>query len=162
MNAQLSNTQAITDAIHRDFGMITDVDAMIANGIDVSASAKAWIFLTKKKQLICYIDAASRLTLGDVRKMVSHIGLKPELFVPPKGRPNYFDELAEHEFRKVFPGRRSTGESDLAYYRTLAPYRPALVIVSEVKDGVIHQYDRDARGGWRPGVKFSYRRIKTS
>jgi hypothetical protein len=90
------------------------------------------------------------------------MGLKVEMYMPPKGRPNYFDEIGRVKFGEVFPGRNTVLESDILFYRTLAPYSPALLLISEVKDGHIYQADSDARSGWRVGAKFAYRRIKTS
>jgi hypothetical protein len=48
----------------------------------------------------------------------------------------------------------------LHFYKTLAPYNPALVLISEVKNGEIYQFDSDAYGNWRVGARFSYRRIR--
>lgn len=162
MNAQKMETMALEQAAKSGFGMILDVDTVIAHEIDVSNTGTASVFLTKKKQLLCYIHAQSHLTLGDIRKIIARMGLKAELYLPPKGHPHYFDDIGVAKFREVFPGRTPAGEHDLAYYRTLAPYNPALVMIAEVSNGVIMQHDRDARTGWRPSVKFAYRRIKTS
>ena len=153
---------ALEQAAKEHFGMIFDVGTVIARNIDVGRAAKATVFLTSKKQLMCYIHGPTRLLLGDVKKIVSRVGLKPELFMPPKGQSHYFDDVALEKFRNVFPGRSKPNESDLAFYRTLAPYSPALVLISEVKNGVIYCADSDARSGWRPITKFAYRRIKTS
>ena len=90
------------------------------------------------------------------------MGLKAELYVPPKGQPNYFDDIGRERVRAVFPGKTVITETDLIYYRTLAPYNPALVQIHEVIDGEIRQFDTDAHGQWRTAVKFAYRRIKTS
>ena len=70
--------------------------------------------------------------------------------------------IATRKFQEVFPGRRTVSEDDIAFYKTLVPYSPALVLIREVKTGTIYQYDSDASGGWRPHAKFSYRRIATS
>lgn len=144
------------------FGMVVEIDKVIAHEIDVSRAAKASVYLTKKKQLLCYVHGHSRLLLSDVRKIISRMGLKAELYIPPKGQLNYFDDIGRDKFREVFPGRGHISDQDIAYYRTLAPYNPALILVSEVRDGVIYQYDADARSDWRPATKFAYRRIKTS
>lgn len=144
------------------FGVGVDVDKVIARGIDVGQSARATVFLSKKKQLYCYVYGPTRLLLSDVKKIMSRIGLKVELYLPPKGQPHYFDEIGRAKFKIVFPGRKDVTEEDLVFYRTLAPYTPALALIEEVSGGVIHQADHDARGGWRPAVKFTYRRIKTS
>ncbi len=162
MNAQKMEAMALEQAAKSGFGMTLDVDTVIAHEIEVSNTATASVFLTKKKQLLCYVHAHSHLTLADIQKIVARMGLKAELYMPPKGRPHYFDEIGMAKFREVFPGRHPVNDRDIAYYRTLAPYNPALVLIAEVRDGVILQHDRDARTGWRPSVKFAYRRIKTS
>ena len=144
------------------FGFDTDVQSIILPRADISRTATATVFLTKKKQLVAYIEARSPMTLGDVRKLVLRMGMRAEMFFPPKGQPNYFDDIATEKFRNVFPGMRVVSSDDLIYYRTLAPYNPALVLISEVKNGEIYQFDVDARGGWRVGARFHYRRIRTS
>ena len=148
--------------IKERFGVTVDVDKAIARDIDVGQSAKATVLLSKKKQLYCYVYGPTKLLLSDVKKIMARIGLKVEMYVPPKGRPKYFDEIGREKFKEVFPGRKDVHDTDLIFYRTLAPYVPALALIEEVKDGVLYQADTDARGGWRPGTKFTYRRIKTS
>lgn len=144
------------------FGLTVEPGKIIAHEIDVARAVKATVFLSKKKQLYCYIHGTSKLLLGDVQKIASRMGLKVEMYVPPRGQPHYFDDIGREKFRDVFPGRSRITDSDIRFYKTLAPYNPALLIVSEVKNGEIHQFDSDARTGWRVAAKFAYRRIKTS
>lgn len=162
MTNELYDDVALERTLADKFGIHTEVDTVIARRISVGSGATATLFLSGKKQLYCYIDGPSRLVLSDIKKIVSRVGLKAELYVPPKGRPNYFDEIARQKFSTVFPGRKDVGEQDLVFYRTLAPYCPALILVREVKNGVVYCADTDAVSGWRPSVKFAYRRIKTS
>ncbi len=144
------------------FGMDFAISQVIVRDVDVSRTATATVFLTKKKQLMVYIKGNSRLLLSDIKKIVARMGLKAELYVPPKGQPDYFDVIGREKFREVFPGRGHITPEDIIFYRTLAPYNPALVLISEVKNGEIYKYDSDTRGGWRVAAKFAYRRIKTS
>lgn len=153
---------AIEQIAKKQFGLTMDIDKVIARQIPVSRTAVATVFLTKKKQLFAYISAQSNLTLGDIKKILVRMGLKPELFVPPKGQPNYFDDIGRQHVRAVFPGKSHIVPSDLTYYRTLASYNPALVQINEVPDGEIRQFDTDTHGNWRVAAKFAYRRIKTS
>lgn len=153
---------AVEKLCKEKFGVALEVDKVIARRIEVGQSAYATVFLSSKKQLYCYIDGPARLVLSDIKKIASRIGVHPEVFFPPKGRPNYFDEIGRKKFLDVFPGRKDIHAEDLQFYRTLAPYCPALILVNEIKNGVINCADSDARGGWRPAVKFTYRRIKTS
>jgi hypothetical protein len=153
---------ALEQIAKRQFGLNLEVNKVIVRQVPVSRTATATVFLSGKKQLFAYISAQSNLTLGDVRKILTRMGLKPELYVPPKGRPNYFDEIGREHFRAIFPGRGHITPNDLIYYRTLAPYNPALVQIREIPDAEIRQYDQDSHGGWRVAAKFAYRRIKTS
>jgi hypothetical protein len=145
-----------------NFGMAVEIDKVVAHEVDVARAVKATVFLTKKKQLVCYIHGHTKLLLSDIKKIIVRMGLRVETYMPPKGQPTYFDDIGREKFREVFPGRGNISDQDIAFYRTLAPYNPALVLISEVRDGVIYQYDSDSRTGWRPAVKFAYRRIKTS
>lgn len=162
MNDQLYDDVALERQIKEKFGVTAEVDSVIARRIPVGRSVEATLFLSSKKQLYLYVDGEARLFLSDIKKIVSRVGLHADLYMPPKGRPNYFDEVGTAKFEEIFPGRKVVNEQDIAFYKTLAPYSPALVLIREVKNGIIYQYDSDATGGWRPHAKFSYRRIMTS
>lgn len=162
MEIDLYDERTLEKVAKEQFGFSIEVDKIIVNKVEVSRTAEATVFLTKKKQLLVYISAQSRLVLGDMQKIVSRMGLKAELYLPPKGIPDYFDEVGRTQFRNVFPGREQISDDDIRFYRTLAPYNPALVLVAEVKNGEIYRYDSDSHSGWRLESKFAYRRIRTS
>lgn len=162
MNDSVYDDLALEKLVHSQFGMVVDVDAVIARHIPVGRTAEATLFLTKKKQLLLYVTSHSKLLLTDIQKIVSRVGLKAETYMPPKGRPQYFDEIGMQKFREIFPGRGNISQQDIAFYRTLTPYSPALVLISEVKEGIVYQFDSDSRDNWRQHTKFAYRRIKTS
>lgn len=162
MNEQMYDDVALERQVKAVFGVGVEIDSVVARHIPVGRSAEATLFLTKKKQLFLYVNGQAKLLLSDVKKIVSHVGLIAHSYTPPKGRPRYFNEVGERKFQEVFPGRKVVSDSDIAFYRTLAPYNPALILIQEVKTGIINQYDSDATGGWRPHAKFSYRRIMTS
>ena len=162
MRESLYDELALERSIKQVFGIELDVRQAVAAHVRVSHVADATVFLTSKKQLYVYITAQSKLLLGDVKKIVNKMGLKAEIYVPPKGRPHYFDEVGTAKFHEVFPGRSHVSEEDIIFYRTLTPYNPALILVSEVTDGHIYQFDTDSSTSWRVAAKFAYRRIKTS
>jgi hypothetical protein len=162
MNDDIYDDLALERIAKERFGLHIDIDKVIVRQIPVSHTAEATLFLTTKKQLFVYITAHSKLVLGDAKKIVTRMGLKAELYLPPKGEINYFDEIARKKFRAVFPGRGHITDQDLVFYRTLAPYNPALVQIQEIPGGEIKQFDTDASSGWRVAAKFAYRRIKTS
>ena len=162
MSEEIYDDIALEQAVKQRFGLAIDVDKVIVRQLPISHTGEATIFLTTKKQLFVYIDARSKLVLGDVKKIVTRMGLKAELFLPPRGEINYFEEIGKQKFREVFPGRSHITNQDLIFYRTLAPYNPALVQINEVLNGEIKQFDTDSSSGWRVVTRFAYRRIKTS
>ncbi len=162
MNDQLYDDVALERQMKESFGVVTEIDSVIARHIPVGRSVDATLFLTNKKQLYLYVNGEAPLLLSDVKKIVNRVGLQAEMYLPPKGRPQYFNEIGTEKFEEIFPGRKVVNEEDVAFYKTLAPYSPALILIREVKNGIIYQYDSDATGGWRPHTKFSYRRIMTS
>lgn len=162
MNGEIYDDIALEHLAKSKFGFALEIDHVIVRNIPVSRVATATLFLTKKKQLLLYVQANARLLLKDVKTIVSRMGLVAELYVPPKGLPNYFDEVGAEKYKNVFPGIHAPTQQDLIYYRTLAPYNPALVQISEVKHGEVKQFDPDSTGSWRVAAHFAYRRIKTS
>lgn len=162
MDEQIYDDMALERTCKQLFGFNAEVSKVIVRNVDVSPTCTATVFLTKKKQLLAFVRGQSKLTLGDVKKIISRMGLRAELFVPPKGQPDYFNRIGRDHFIDVFPGRSQVSDQDLIFYRTLAPYNPALVLISEVKDGQIRQFDSDSSDNWRTAAKFTYRRIKTS
>lgn len=162
MQPALYDEVALERLFKERFGFTADIDTVILSRADVSRTATATVVLTKKKQLLAYIEARSPLLLADIKKIISRMGLKAEMYLPPRGRPQYFDDVGRVKFAEVFPGRTQVTSEDLVFYRTLAPYNPALVLITEVKNGEIYQFDADARGQWRVGARFHYRRIRTS
>lgn len=162
MSDDIYDDLTLERAVKDKFGLKVDIDKVIVRQIPVSHTGEATVFLTTKKQLFVYVTARSKLVLGDVKKIVTRMGLRGELFLPPKGEINYFDEIGREKFREVFPGRGHITSQDLIFYRTLAPYNPALVQINEVIDGEIKQFDTDSSSGWRTVTRFAYRRIKTS
>lgn len=152
---------ALEGVTREKFGLHTDIKQLLLCDVPVSHTSTASVFLTKNKQLYVYINGQARLSLGDIRKIITRMGLVAELFLPPRGEVDYFSEYAREKFKEVYPGRSHASDADLAYYKTLTPYRPALVQIKEVKEGVIRQFDTDSSQGWRPAKAFSYKRIKT-
>lgn len=162
MSDEIYDDLALERIAKEHFGVDIDISQVIVRQVAVSRTTTATVFLTKKKQLFVYVTGHSKLLLNDIKKIVARMGLRAELYFPPKGHPDYFDVIGREKFRAVFPGRGHISEQDLIFYRTLAPYHPALVLISEVKTGEIYQYDSDSRGDWRVAARFAYRRIKTS
>ena len=160
MNTTTYDVLALEEIVKEKFDFSVEIQSIILPMSDVGRTAAASVFLTSKNHLAVYVEVSSAATLADIKKIVRRMGLKVEEFLPPKGQPNYFDDIGRERFQSVFPGMKIISNGDLLYYRTLAPYNPALGIISEVKNGEIYQFDPDARGGWRVGARFRYKRIQ--
>lgn len=162
MMDQMFDEISLERRIYALFKLDVKIKAVIANNIPTSRSANATVFLTTSNLLFCFIDSKMHLTLGDVRKMITRMNLTIEKVLAPDADVDYFDNIAREKFNATFPDRNNVSDSDLTFYRTLAPYCPALVQISSITGNVIRQYDSSAVGNWRPSVRFSYRRMRTS
>ncbi len=162
MRDRMYDELALERAIKAHFGVDVDINHVIVFRVPVSRTASATLFLTTKKQLMLYMSGQSKLLLGDVEKLIARMGLKAETYFPPKNQPDYFNKIGRDKFYEVFPGRKNIIDDDLRFYKLLALYNPALVLISEVKNGNVYQFDSDATSNWRVVTKFAYRRIKTS
>lgn len=160
MNDAIYDDLAIEGSIRDQFSLQLDIKHVIVRGIPTSRTTRASVFLTTKNKLFTFIDGQEPLTLGDVTKMVKRMGLTAKEYMPPRRDEDYFDRIARAHFRRVYPGHHNPTASDLRYYRSLAPYNPALAEVEEITAGVIYQFDAQDSSNWRTAAKFSYRRIK--
>lgn len=138
------------------FGVEMSIERIIANTISVSRTAKATVFTNAHKELYVFIASPMHLTYADMRKMVLHMNLVPVDALPPAGQSDYFEQYGETRFQEVFPGRSSVSPADIRYYKTLAPYNPALWRIDEVRDGEIYEWDPDSSTSWRLAVKYFY------
>lgn len=155
----MSDKMAIEQIAKERFGVDLEIKNMIAADFPISHTGSASVFMTNKNSVYVYIFAKSSLALADIQKIVLRIGLRANKFLPPKNRPDYFDEIGATKFRKTYPARKVVSKEDLKFYRTLAPYNPALVEVKEIINGEIKQFDTDSISGWRVIEKYSYRKI---
>lgn len=160
MNNDIYDDAKLEEMTRERFGVAVDIEKVYARNIPAGRSATASVFLTTKNKLYVLVSGSAPLTLGDVRKIILRMGLKAEAYCSPKGRANYFDEIAVEKFKSVYPGRHDITESDLRFYRLMAPYNPGLVSVSEITYAIINEFDPNAETGWRPSVKAQYRQIK--
>lgn len=159
MELSLNQILTIENQITEAFGLHLELTEVIAYQIAVSRSAVMTVFLTPDEKLYALINVKNRAVLADIKKMLSLAGLVAERFIPPASRPDYFYQIGLEQFQQVYPGRQLVSEQDLAFYKTLAPYNPALVQIKQVKNGRIKTFDADIKGNWRVYCKFYYNKI---
>lgn len=159
MQPSVVDQQYLLSQIKLEFGCDLEIAKIIAHQIAVSRSAVMTVFLTSDDKLYALVNVKNRAVLADIKKMLSLAGLLPEKFLPPAGKPDYFYQVGLEQFQQVYPGRQLVSEQDLAFYKTLAPYNPALVQIKQVKHGRINTFDADVKGNWRVYCKFYYNKI---
>lgn len=136
--------------IKAQFGLDLDMKKTLLSHAPVGPSATATLFASAKNKLYLYVSAQSKLTLGDIKKIVANMGLKAQLYLPPKQHPHYFDDVGTAKFKEVFPGRKNINMADIRFYKTLAPYNPALVLIDKINNGdSVYCYDSDSNTKWR-------------
>lgn len=161
MTEEVYNDTAIEKAANKQFHKKLDIKHVIVRNIPTSRTSQATLFLTANNQLFLYITAEASMILDDVRKITHRMGLEADEFCPPGGDRGYFDAVGTEKFKSAFPGRSVASESDIRFYKLLAPYNPALVKIAAIKTGEIKQFDLDS-GQWRHSARYSYRKVKPS
>ena len=159
MKLSLNQILAVENQIADEFAVQLELAEVIAYEIAVSRSAVMTVFLASDDNLYALINVKNRAVLADIIKMLSLSGLVAERFFPPYDNQNYFHEIGVEQYKQVYPGRQLVSEQDLAFYKTLAPYNPALVQIKQVKNGRIKTFDADVKGNWRVYCKFYYNKI---
>jgi hypothetical protein len=157
-NQPILDDNLLEMAIIRDFDIRIEIKHVVVRNIPTSRTTNATVFVTSKGLLYAYINGQASLQLGDVARQVKRMGLTASSYVPPKRDKEYFERVARAKYNSVFPGRKLVKDDDLRFYRQLVHYQPALVLISEIPEGVIKQFDSNATTQWRPAAKFSYRR----
>jgi hypothetical protein len=160
MNDEAYADAELERAIRAQFGVDIDIWEMLLRHVPAGPALWATVFRAGESDIYVYLDGTITMTLGDVKKVLRHMGLKPDKFLPPRGELEYFLSHATERYKNMFPGVRILPPSSAEYYKSLVPYSPALVLVQEVVDGRIKQYDRDSAGDWRPAINFVMKKVR--
>lgn len=158
MNDAILDDLAIEKSCKEQFGVALDVAEVIVRAVPAGVATRATVFVTTNRQVYAYIVSQSGLVLDDVRKIIHRMQLEAHAFVPPHGEPEYFDRIGRAKFKAMFPGKPILGEDDLRYYKNLAPYNPALVLLGKVK-GEIRGFEVESKT-WRKVKDYAYSKIK--
>lgn len=160
MNDALLDDLAIEKTCKDHFDRTIDIAEVVVRGLPAGVATRATLFVTTKGQVFLLVVSQSSLVLDDVRKIVHRMQCEAEVFVPPHGEADYFDRIGRAKFKAMFPGKPILGEDDLRYYKNLAPYNPALVLLSRVK-GEVRGFEVESKT-WRKAKDYAYSKIKTS
>lgn len=159
MNEEMLGDIAIEKSCKERFGVDFDIAQVIVRGVQTGTASQGSIFKTTNGQVWLYVTSQSPLLLDDVLKIVSRMNLEAEVFLPPNAETDYFTRIGSTKYKALFPGKHITSEDDLAYYKKLAPYNPALVRLGRIK-GEIRAYNPQSKA-WHKVKDYNYSKIKT-
>lgn len=158
MNTDLYDNTAIERTCESAFGVRLTVLEVVARKLPTGFASTATVFKTANPAaLYVMISSQTSVVLADVQKMVRSMNADADEYLPPHGDADYFSRIATQKFKSMFPGKHITSPDDLRYYRTLAPYNPALVRLSKVK-GDIRAFHYESKS-WRKVKDYAYSKI---
>ncbi|MGD8373919.1 MAG: hypothetical protein PVI21_03620 [Candidatus Woesebacteria bacterium] len=140
------------------FGVNVDIKHMVIADVSTGKSSFTSVFEASDHTIYALCTSNENLTLADVRKIIHGMGMEADAYLPPMGSRNYFEDYGRRAFAMAYPARKIGSEKELAYYKTMAPYSPALVRISKI-NGEIREY-LAALQRWQKAMGYSYRRIK--
>lgn len=140
------------------FNVEIKVENILLNSAFTGNSSYTSVFKNDRNEIfaLCLCDGA--LTLADVNGIIKKMGMKPERVYPPGGDEQYFVYYAKKTYESVFPGRKCLAEQDAVFYKSFAPYSPALIRIKEIS-GEIKHFDT-SWNKWTSAINFSYYRVK--
>ncbi|PLS80645.1 hypothetical protein CYG49_04585, partial [Candidatus Saccharibacteria bacterium] len=158
MTDEIYNDTTLERIAADEFRKNLQIKQVIVRDVPTGRTSNATLFLTSKNRMYLFVRAEAPMILDDVRKITHRMGLEAGEFIAPFGDREYFSEVAKARFKAVFPGRAVVNEDDIRFYKMLAPYNPALVLITAIKLGEIRQFDPDS-GQWRVIARYSYRHV---
>jgi len=148
-----------TEKICRDcFGVDLKIKNLILDEVSTSRNSYTTVFKADHNVIYALCVSDNPLVLADVKSIIRLMGMKAEFFLPPNADKDYFLNFGHGAFLDVYPARKAGSDQEIHYYKTLAPYSPALVRISKV-NGEIRRYDKIWQE-WQSAIKFSYLRMQ--
>ena len=98
MNDNIVDEVKLEKQIKHAFGIDLEIKQFITHNMPVSSDGIGSIFITPKHQLFLYMTFHSKVKLGDVSKVVKKLNLLVERYLPPRGKNDYFNEIAREKF----------------------------------------------------------------
>ncbi len=147
------------ERICRDYFCVNlKINKILLNNAPTGNKSYSTVFQDDKNDIFTLCKSDSVLTFADVKNIIKQMGMKPEEYFSPNADEDYFNNYAKMSFQAVFPGRKFLLEQDTNFYKSFAPYSPALVKIAKV-EGEIRHFDLDWNK-WISAADFSYYRVK--
>ena len=146
--------------VQEQFHLHLPVDELLFDDIETGARSYAVLFRSGRHLYALCIDDDMRQTLGDVKSMMRHMGVKPLKVLPPHADPDYFTREARQSFSVTYPAIKAVDIEALRFYQDSTIYAPGLVRIAEIS-GAIKRYVPTAPH-WQTAFDYSFRKIQVS
>lgn len=158
INMDISRVSQIEKICRDHFRIGLRIVKVALDDVPTSKGSHTTIFQTDRNAIYALCMSDDPLILADVKSIVRLMGMTAESYFPPNADKNYFIHFGQKTFQSVFPGRKAGTDQEISYYKTLAPYSPALIRIARI-DGEIRQYDKLWQQ-WQSALEFSYQRMQ--
>lgn len=156
-NYELSRIKSICSNY---FNIEPDIKELILDSAPSSNNTNTTIFETSTDEVYALCLSEKALTLADVKSIMRSMGIKADSFLAPKGDEDYFLKYGQRIYKSVFPAKKLTNEQDIEFYKTLAPYSPALIKVAKI-NGIIRKYNTNWHQ-WQKALELNYIKSKVA
>lgn len=137
------------------FELAIPVDMVFDDDIETSASSLCTLFTATTGQMYALFVSRESQSLADVRHHARAMGLGIDSYAFPFGDRRYFERKGFEIFKRAYPGRKTWTPQEASYYRTLVAYNPALVRVTNIRDG-IRRYNPNYATKWQHALDVRY------
>lgn len=139
------------------FHLHLPVDELLFDDITTGPSSYAVLFRSGSLPYALFIDEKQRQTLGDVKAIMSHMGITPNKVLPPHADPDYFAREAKLHCDKAFPAIKITDPTTIKLHQRFVAYSPGLVRIDAVTGPVQRYIPKTSR--WQQAFEYSFQRI---
>lgn len=155
---ELAEKMRIKRLCKENFGVDLRINTIVASDVEMTQDDSYTTIFNTNGAMYALCETNEPTTLRDIKSQIRLMGLDAEYYYPPAHDANYFERYGKNAFLSVFPGREIATESDIDFYKTLAPYSPALVRIRKV-NGRIRRFNKPGNM-WQTTMDLSYSRIR--
>lgn len=158
LNSNISTISKVENFCKSNFDVDLRIKDFLLFEAPTSHSSRTTIIKSERNVIYALCQSDDAMSLADVKSLIKSMGMEADEYLPPGGDRDYFLRFGYRLFRSVFPNLKPNSAKEIAYYKTLTPYSPALVKISKI-NGEIRQYNKIWRQ-WQKALDFSYLRTQ--
>lgn len=146
--------------VREHFHLHLPADELLFDDIETGPNSYAVLFRSGRHLYSLFVAENGEQTLGDVKSMMQHMGVKPQKVLPPLADPSYFMREARKHAALIYPAIKSLDSTTVEFYQKHVQYAPGLVRIAEIS-GPIKRY-APSIAKWQNVFDYSFRKIQVS